>query len=89
MSTLTAPLKLQAMALRFYQGYEWQPKSKDFYTSARSDLELYQIVEIKDDMVKTINCEFPEVQSEWPLSEFTQSGFGPYRVYVPSSLFEI
>lgn len=81
---LTAEQKLQAMAHRFYQRAEWVPKAGDFYTSARADLELYQVVEVRDDVIVTEYTEGGCGPSEWPVDEFLTKGFGPSRVWVPS-----
>lgn len=80
---LTAEQKLEAMAHRFYQGVEWTPKAGDLYTSARADLEVYRVVEVRDDVIVTEYTENGTAPSEWPIHEFLSEGFGPSRVWVP------
>lgn len=80
---LTQDQKLQALALRFYQDLEWSPSPGDFYTTSRADLEVYQVVEVEDGIVKTRYTENTEEISEWPEDEFLTAGFGPKRVWVP------
>lgn len=80
---LTHQQKLDALALRFYQGVEWTPCTGDHYTTSRADLELYQVVEVTKDTVRTCYTEGSTEISEWPLSEFLTEGFGPNRVWVP------
>lgn len=85
---LTPSQKLEAMSLRFYQCLEWKPEAGHFYTTARNDLELYQVVEVTDTVVKTRYTEGSDVISEWPKAEFTEAGFGPFRVWVPHFVLE-
>lgn len=82
-TSLTFSQKLNALAHRFYQGAAWVPKSGDYYTTSRADLELYRVVDIQDGKVYTEYCTRPGVLTEWPESEFTTQGFGPKRVWVP------
>jgi hypothetical protein len=82
---LTEWQKLHALAMRFYSGYQWRPKAGDYYTTSRADLELYQVVDIKDGKVYTKYCD-PAKQggiAEWPEDEFlSPTTFGYARVYV-------
>jgi hypothetical protein len=81
---LTTEQKLEALALKYYQDYQWQPKTGDYYTSSRNDLELYLIVLADDKLVHTVYCN-PEMGKEvsvWKVDEFL-TGFGVKRVYVP------
>lgn len=77
--------KLEAISLRFYQGKKWTPKAGDYYTTSRSDLELYQVVAVEDGLVKTRYCDTSRSAAiaSWPVDEFTDAGFGPKRVWVP------
>lgn len=80
---LTHQQKLEAMAHRFYQEVEWRPKAGDYYTTSRADLELYRVVEVRDDVIVTDYTESSAGVSEWPVAEFLTEGFGPKRVWVP------
>lgn len=80
---LTEQQKLQALALRFYQGLKWVPEAGHHYTTSRNDLELYRIAKIEDGKVYTEYCHLVGVYSEWPVEEFTSEGFGVHRVWVP------
>lgn len=81
---LTLKQKLDALALKYYSFYQWNPKAGDFYTTSRSDLELYQIVDIRDGKVYTKYLVGSDVISEWPENEFLSlETFGRCRVYVP------
>lgn len=82
---LTYQQKLEALSLRFYQGMLWTPKSGDYYTTSRADLELYRVVAVEGGMVKTQYCDQSKSSavSSWPEKEFTSEGFGPKRVWVP------
>lgn len=85
---LTSNQKLNALALRFYQGTPWEPKSGDYYTTSRADLELYRVAKIENNIVYTEYCTRPGQYTEWPESEFTLIGFGPKRVWVPDWILE-
>jgi hypothetical protein len=81
---LTEQQKLLAMAARFYQGIEWEPKAGDYYTTSRADLELYQVTDVREGKVYTNYCGTPTPEdSEWDQDGFTTEGFGPMRVWVP------
>lgn len=89
--SLTERQKLAALALKYYQGFNWEPKEGDYYTSSRADLELYRIAIIQDGIVSTEYCrnhDVPSVRAAWDLDGFTTSGFGPRRVYVPDWILE-
>lgn len=90
--SLTAEQKLLALKLRFYDDMEWRPKAGDYYTTSRNDLELYKVVEIKMDYwVYTNYCDpakTTEQPSEWLVSHFTKSEFGPRRVWVPNFILD-
>lgn len=78
--------KLEALAYRFYQFGIWTPKPGDLYTTTRADLELYEIVEIRDGSVFTRyrDTDKSEVISEWLEEEFlSPETFGRARVWVP------
>ena len=83
MAKLTYQQKLDALAYRFYQGAQWVPKAGDYYTTSRSDLELYQVVSIEDGIVRTRFTEGSDAIAEWPEDVFLTEGFGPRRVFVP------
>lgn len=85
---LTPEQKLEAMSLRFYSCALWEPKSGDFYTTCRNDLELYKVVEVTETTVRTMYTEGSDTISEWPKEEFTEKGFGPFRLWVPHFILE-
>jgi len=92
-TVLTPMQKLKAIGFRFYQGdtqeNAWVPKTGDLYTTSRADLELYRIVEVKDDKVYTEYCTNPGVLTDWPIDEFTSmKTFGANRVRVPDWCFD-
>lgn len=81
---LTVEQKLEALALKYYQDYQWIPKSGDYYTSSRNDLELYQVIEVTDENIYTKYCD-PDRGKEvsvWKNNEFLIN-FGLKRVHVP------
>mgnify|MGYP003407540240 CR=1 FL=1 len=87
---LTEKQKLEALSLKYYQNLKWEPEAGHFYTTARSDLELYYIVKIENGIVFTCytrqyNMSFPSAtpMAEWALDGFTTEDFGPRRVWVP------
>ncbi|MBU0643682.1 MAG: hypothetical protein KJ731_21205 [Alphaproteobacteria bacterium] len=81
---LTEMQKLEAMALRFYQGLEWKPKAGHLYTTSRADLEVYEVVKVEGGVVFTRYTEGEtDTVSEWPESDFLSKGFGPMRVWIP------
>lgn len=84
---LTESQKLEALAVRFYNGIEWHPKAGDFYTSSRPDLELYRVAKIVDGKIYTEYCTSPGQLAEWDLEGFTTEGFGDCRVHVPDYVF--
>lgn len=80
---LTQTEKLEALALKYYQQYQWSPKKGDYYTTSRNDLELYLIVNEDDDYFYTKYCN-PNYGSDvscWRKDEFLKD-FGINRVYV-------
>jgi hypothetical protein len=84
-TSLTESQKLEALALKYYQGgVEWKPSKGDFYTTSRADLELYQIVDADENTIKTKYCDTDKGNSitEWKADEFLK-GFGLNRVHVP------
>lgn len=82
--SLTKTKKLQAIEARYYQFLPWEPKKGDYYTSTRSDLELYRIVDIRAGVVFTEYCEnIGNEVSEWDQQTFTTEGFGKMRIWVP------
>lgn len=84
-TSLTYQQKLEAVALKYYSMYQWQPQAGDYYTTCRADLELYQIVDIKDGKVFTKYMVGSDVVSEWQEDEFlSDNTFGRNRVHVPS-----
>lgn len=88
-TSLTMRQKLDALALKYYSFYQWTPKAGDYYTTSRSDLELYQIVDIKDGIVYTKYLIGSDVISEWSEKEFlSQETFGRCRVAVPQWIID-
>ncbi|MGJ1362916.1 hypothetical protein ACR79B_20610 [Sphingobacterium spiritivorum] len=85
---LTAEAKLQAFQSKFYQGVEWDPKKGDYYTTTRSDLELYQVVDVDDNYVYTSYLHEGSPIDKWPKDGFTTEGFGDRRMYVPDNLLK-
>lgn len=85
---LTAEVKLQDFEVRFYQYIKWQPKKGDYYTTTRSDLELYQVIDIDDEFIYTKYCdkERGDSVSKWEKEKFTTEGFGDRRMHVPNYL---
>lgn len=87
---LTEKQKLEALSARFYQRLKWNPKSGDYYTTSRSDLQLYYISKIEGGIVFTNFCDSPSKKDdEWDFSGFTSEGLGPMRVWVPNWVFDI
>jgi len=84
LTSLTTEQKLEALALKYYQDYQWIPKAGDYYTSSRNDLELYFIVYADDHEIHTVYCDLQKGTSVsvWKTSEFL-TGFGLKRVHVP------
>ena len=86
---LTPHQKLSALAHRFYQGAQWQPKAGDYYTTSRADLELYRVAKIEEGKLFTEYCTQPGELTEWDSDTFTTEGFGPRRVHVPDFIIEM
>lgn len=81
---LTYKQKLDALALKYYSFYQWMPKTGDYYTTSRADLELYQIVKIENGKIYTKYLIGSDVVSEWQEDEFlSDNTFGRNRVHVP------
>jgi hypothetical protein len=87
---LTTEQKLQALASKYYDGLEWQPKKGDYYTSSRNDLELYQIVDENETSFFTNYCgEKKTIEpQEWSKESFLKD-FGERRVFVPDFIFKM
>lgn len=81
---LTPEGKLEALSLKYYHFYKWEPKKGDFYTTSRSDLQLYQIVDENETSFFTNFCDksFVAENAEWKKDDFLKD-FGERRVYVP------
>jgi hypothetical protein len=89
-TSLTLNQKLGALAHKYYQHAQWNPKVGDYYTSSRNDLELYQIIDEDDSHFHTIYCSNPEGErSKWLKEEFTTQGFGLNRVHVPNFILNL
>jgi hypothetical protein len=88
---LTEKQKLQALAMRYYDGVQWEPKKGDFYTTSRADLQLYQIVDEDENNFYTDFCH-PTIKTngpaQWSKDTFLQD-FGERRVYVHESVFNV
>lgn len=86
---LTTDQKLNALAFKYYQGAKWEPKTGDYYTTSRNDLQLYQIVEANEMVVKTRYCDPSKGDSisEWSTENFLLD-FGVNRVHVPHFILE-
>jgi hypothetical protein len=81
---LTETQKLEAMALRFYQGLEWVPEAGHLYTTSRADLEVYEVVKVEGGKVFTRYTEGETTEvSEWPIADFLTADFGLKRVWIP------
>jgi hypothetical protein len=87
-TVLTEKQKIAAMALKFYQGFQWAPIAGDYYTTSRNDLELYQIVREDETHYYTSYLPLGREEAAWPKSEFTTHGFGVHRVFVPNFILE-
>jgi hypothetical protein len=87
-TVLTEKQKLAALALRFYQNFQWAPIAGDYYTTSRNDLELYQIVEEDETHYHTSYLPLGGATAKWLKSEFTTQGFGVHRVFVPPFVLE-
>lgn len=88
-TALTAQQKLEALALRFYQGRHWKPLPGHYYTTSRADLELYRIVKIEDGKIFTEYTTSPGVLCEWAEVGFTTEGFGIHRIWVPDFILKM
>lgn len=86
---LTERQKLQALAMKYYSGFKWNPKAGDYYTTCRDDLELYQVIEATDAEIVTVYCDPEKIAppARWLRDEFlSPETFGAMRVYVHSCL---
>jgi len=92
-TVLTPWQKLQALAMRFYSRMEWPLPvlPGQYYTTSRADLELYQVVDVKDGKIYTRYCD-PERGgsiSIWSEEEFlSPETFGYPRVWVHPAYLE-
>lgn len=86
---LTLEQKLEALSLKHYQGFAWNPKKGDYYTSSRNDLELYQIVDENETSFFTKYSTDIDGSNlaEWTKEEFLID-FGVNRVFVPDFVFK-
>ena len=93
--TLNERQKLAALAMRFYQGMQWEPKVGDYYTLTRESLELFVINRSDGEnfyIKKVFHAGQPDNQYEeqvdpWPIASFKE-GFGVNRVWVHPVIFE-
>jgi hypothetical protein len=91
LTELTPWQKLSALAMRFYGNTPWTPKPGDYYSTSRADLELYQVVDIKDDKVYTRYCDPQKGNTiaDWPVDEFlSPKTFGYARVWVHEAFLQ-
>jgi len=87
---LTIEQKLQALSLKYYDGFNWHPKKGDYYTTSRNDLKLYQIVDEDEKYFYTNYCD-PSMRSDnskWDKDIFLKD-FGERRVFVHEFIFKI
>jgi hypothetical protein len=91
---LTPMQKLHALAYRYYGKLvnDWTPKEGDLYTSARADMDLYQVVGLDDDHIYTRYRNPARADTnhiaKWTREEFLANDtFGLNRVYVPNWVF--
>jgi len=85
----TTDMKLQALALKYYHGVNWEPKTGDYYTTSRADLELYQVVRVTEKYIYTRYLTPDSAFTEWDKDGFTKEGFGVNRVHVPDFVFSM
>lgn len=89
-TSLTPTQKIHAFAYKFYNGgQKWNPKSGDYYTTTRADLELYQVVEVTETKIKTTYLTPNSTITEWDKDTFLTEGFGVNRMFVPDWVFKI
>ncbi len=87
---LTVNQKMHALSNSMYQGgVKWIPKEGDYYTSSRADLEVYQIISIKNGKIKTIYTDSESEPMEWDEATFLTEGFGKNRIHVPNWILNI
>lgn len=84
---LTEKQKLYALEFKYYQHHKWEPKKGDYYTTSRSDLELYMIVNEDENFFYTKFCNpsFGDLIENWKKDEFLKD-FGICRVFVPDTM---
>lgn len=85
---LTAEMKLEAFAVKYYNGLQWNPKKGDYYTTTRADLELYQVHDIDEDFVYTIYTDRECEVQRWDKDKFTTQDFGIRRMWIPDYLIK-
>ena len=85
---LTAEMKLEAFAVKYYIGLQWEPKKGDYYTTTRADLELYQVSDIDEDFVYTIYTDRECDVQKWDKDKFTTQDFGIRRMWIPDYLIK-
>ena len=62
---LTKDQKLLALEFKYYSEGVWYPKAGDLYTTARNDLEVYRVIDVRDGVVTTEYTEHGTGPSEW------------------------
>jgi hypothetical protein len=88
-TSLTLEQKIAALSLKYYDGFMWFPKSGDYYTTSRNDLELYKIEKEDDEFFYTIYCNIEGCNpSQWKKTEFLKD-FGVFRVFVPDIILSL
>lgn len=87
-TSLTMHQKLAALSAKYYSFLDWIPEKGHYYTTARDDLQLYQIVDITEDKVKTTYLHCESQISEWERDGFTTRDFGNRRVWVPEWILD-
>lgn len=91
MLKLTMLQKLEAVSLKYYSNFKWEPKLNDYYTLTRQalGLEIFQIVEENsvEFGIKLVWDEHGNYELEQPITYFNKhtfvdSDFGKNRIYL-------
>lgn len=84
--------KLKAIAMKYYQHLQWNPKIGDLYTIVRADNEVFEIVDGKKNHIEPAELHIKtrtntqDIPTIFPERGFTTEGFGQYRVFIHPTL---
>jgi hypothetical protein len=81
-------IKLAAIELKYFKGYQWEPKLGDYFTNVTNDFDLYQILDDDGDVFTILNTCGVVKPIKWRKDDFVNGEFFKNRVHIPSYMLK-